>query len=170
MVLGMSLQSYTLLHVIISVIGIGSGLMVVYGFLANRRLDGITAIFLTTTALTSLTGFLFPFKGVTPGIVVGIISLIVLAIAVVARYPMHLAWRKTYVISACAALYFNLFVLVVQSLEKTPALKSLVPTEEPPFPIPQGVLFVLVVAITILSVKKFRGYSATASRPAAKAA
>ena len=107
MVLGMSLGTFTLLHVLISLAGIASGLVVVYGLLTNKRLNGWTAFFLITTALTSLTGFLFPFTGMTPAIKLGIISIVVLAITAVARYPMHLAWRKTYVISACAALYFS---------------------------------------------------------------
>src|SRR6266404_4265310 len=102
MVLGMSLQTYTLIHVLISLIGIGSGLVVMYGLLTAKQLDRWTAVFLTTTALTSVTGFGFPFKGVTPAINVGIISLIVLAVAIVARYVLRLAgaWRRTYVISA----------------------------------------------------------------------
>jgi hypothetical protein len=95
-----------------------------YGLLTNKRLDGWTAVFLTMTVMTSVTGFLFPFHGVTPAIKLGVISLVVLAVAIVARYPLHLAWRKTYVVSACAALYFNVFVLVVQSFEKIPALNE----------------------------------------------
>ena len=89
-----------------------------------------------TMALTSLTGFLF--MGVTPAIKFGIISLVVLWIAIVTRYPLHLAWRNTYVIAACAALYFNVFVLVVDSFEKVPQLKAIAPTQkEPPFAIAQ---------------------------------
>src|SRR5229473_3297800 len=117
MVLGMSLRAFTLLHVLISLAGIASGFVVLFGFLNNKRLDGWTAVFLTTTALTSLTGFLFPFTGATPAIKLGIISLLVLAITVVTRYPLRLTWRKTFVITACAALYFNVFVLVVRSFE-----------------------------------------------------
>ena len=130
MVLGMSLQTFTLIHVLISLAGIASGLAVMKRFLTNKRLDGWTAAFLTTTALTSLTGFLFPFKGMTPAIMVGIISLVVLAITIVTRYLLHLTWRKTYVIAACAALYFNVFVLVVQSFEKVPDLKAIAPTQK----------------------------------------
>jgi hypothetical protein len=157
MVLGMSLQTFTLIHVLISLAGIVSGLVVVYGFLTNRRFDGWTALFLTTTVLTSLTGFLFPFKGVTPGIKLGVISLLVLAIAIVTRYPLRLTWRKTFVITACAALYFNVFVLVVQSFEKVPSLKALAPTQkEPPFAIAQIAVLVLFVVLTTLSVRKFR--------------
>src|SRR6266705_87530 len=138
MVLDMSLQTFTLIHVLISLAGIISGLVVMYGFLTNRRLDKWTAVFLTTTALTSLTGFLFPFKGMTPAMKLGVISMVVLAIAIVTRYLQHLAWRKTYVIAACAALYFNVFVLVVQSFEKVSALRAVAPTQkEPPFAIAQ---------------------------------
>lgn len=111
MVLAISLQTLTLIHVLVSLFGIGSGLVVMCGFLTNKRLDGWTALFLTTTTLTSITGFLFPFVGVTPAIKLGVISMVVLAITIVTRYPLHLTWRKTYVITASAVLYFNVFVL-----------------------------------------------------------
>jgi len=157
MVLGMSLQTFTVVHVVISLAGIAAGLVVMYGFLTNQRQDGWTAAFLTTTALTSLTGFVFPFMGVTPAIKLGIISLVVLAIAFVTRYPLHLTWRRTYVIAACAALYFNVFVLVVQSFEKVPELKAIAPTQkEPPFAIAQIAVLVLFVVLTTMAVKKFR--------------
>ena len=157
MVLGMSLQTFTLIHVSISLAGIASGLVVLYGFLTNRRLDGWTAVFLLTTALTSLTGFLFPFTAATPAIKLGIISLVVLAIAIVTRYTLHLTWRKTYVIAACMALYFNIFVLVVQSFEKVPSLKAIAPTQkEPPFAIAQITVLLLFIVLTIFAVKRFR--------------
>jgi hypothetical protein len=160
MVFGMSLQTYTLIHVLISLIGIGSGFVVMYGMLTGKRLDGWTAVFLTTTVLTSVTGFGFPFKGVTPAINVGIVSLVVLAIAVIARYARHLAgaWRKTYVITAALALYLNVFVLVVQSFEKVPALKAAAPTQkEPPFLVAQLAVLVLFIALTVFAAKRFRG-------------
>ena len=170
MVLGISLQTFTLIHVLISLAGIASGIVVLYGFLTNKRLDGWTAVFLATTALTSLTGFLFPFMGTTPAIKLGIISLVVLAITIVTRYPLHLAWRKTYVITACAVLYFNVFVLVVQSFEKVPQLKAIAPTQkEPPFAIAQIFVLVLFVVLTILAVKRFR-VDEIAARSSAKAA
>jgi hypothetical protein len=157
MVLGMSLPTFTMVHVFISLVGIASGVIVVYGFLTNKRLDRWTAIFLLTTALTSLTGFLFPFTAATPAIKLGVISLIVLALAIVARYPMHLAWRKTYVITACLALYFNVFVLVVQSFEKVPSLRAIAPTQkEPPFAVAQIIVLLLFVVLTTLGVKRFR--------------
>jgi hypothetical protein len=157
MILGMSLPTFTMLHVLISLVGIASGFIVVYGFLTNKSLDRWTAIFLLTTALTSLTGFLFPFTGVTPAIKLGVISLVVLALAIVARYPMHLAWKKTYVIAACSALYFNVFVLVVQSFEKVPSLRAIAPTQkEPPFVVAQIAVLLLFVALTTFAVKRFR--------------
>ena len=171
MVLGMSLQTFTVIHVLISLGGIISGLVVMYGFFANKRLDGWTALFLITTALTSITGFLFPFMGVTPAIKLGIISLVVLAITIVTRYPLHLAWRKTYVIAACAALYFNVFVLVVQSFEKVSALRAIAPTQkEPPFAIAQIAVLVLFVVVTTFAVKKFRIDPMTVAKSTVKAA
>ena len=171
MILGMSLQTFTLVHVLISLAGIASGIVVMYGFLTNQRLDGWTAVFLTTTALTSLTGFLFPWTGITPAIKLGIISLVVLAIAIVTRYVLHLAWRKTYVLAACAALYFNLFVLVVQSFEKVPWLQAIAPTQkEPPFAIAQIAVLVLFVVLTTMAVKKFRSGPRTADKARAKVA
>ena len=171
MVLGMSLQTFTLVHVLISLAGIASGLVVMYGFLAKNRVEGWTLVFLTTTALTSLTGFLFPFKGMTPAIMLGVISLPVLAIAIVTRYPLHLAWRKTYVITACVALYFNVFVLVVQSFEKIPALRAIAPTQkEAPFAIAQIAILVVFIGMTALAVKKFHSEPPLTPAPAAKTA
>jgi hypothetical protein len=106
MVFGMSLATYTLIHVVISLVGIGSGLIVLFGMFGGKRLDGMTALFLATTALTSLTGFGFPFEHVTPGIILGILSVVVLAIAVPARYSFRMAgkWRAIYVVTAVIAL------------------------------------------------------------------
>jgi hypothetical protein len=157
MVLGMSLETFTLIHVLISLAGIVSGIIVLYGFLTNQRLDRWTAVFLVTTALTSLTGFLFPFAAVTPAIKLGIISLVVLTVATVTRYVLHLGWRKTYVIAACAGLYFNVFVLVVQSFEKIPSLKAIAPTQkEPPFAVAQIAVLLLFIVLTTFAVKRFR--------------
>ena len=158
MVLGMSLATYTKIHVAISLIGILSGLIVMFGLFAAKRLNGWTALFLTTTVLTSVTGFGFPFTHVTPGIKLGVLSLIALTVAILARYAFHLAgaWRKTYVITAMLALYFNCFVLVVQSFEKVPAFHALAPTQkEPPFAVAQLVLLALFIAFTIIAAKKF---------------
>lgn len=157
MMLGFSLHTFTLIHVVISLLGIGSGFVVMYGFLTNQRLERWTVFFLTTTVLTSITGFMFPFAGVTPGIKLGVISIVLLAVAIITRYPLHLSWRKTFVITACAAQYFNVFVLIVQSFEKVPALKALAPTQkEPPFAIAQLTVLTIFIVLTILSVKKFR--------------
>jgi hypothetical protein len=158
MILGMSLRTFTYLHVYISLIAIGAGFIVVYGMIAAKRLPLLTNIFLFTTALTSLTGFLFPFKGVTPAIVVGILSLIVLVVAVIARRRSLSggAWRGTYVISAIVALYFNFFVLIVQSFQKIPALHALAPTQsELPFKLAQLVTLVLIIALTTIAFRKY---------------
>ena len=159
MILGMSTATYTFIHVVISLVGIFSGLVVMYGLLTGKRLDGLTALFLTSTVLTSVTGFGFPFDHLLPSHKVAIISLIVLAIAILARYVFHLAgsWRWIYVVGAGVALYLNVFVLVVQSFEKAPALKALAPTQsEPPFLVAQIVVLVIFVVLTILAVKRFR--------------
>ncbi|MGA3105251.1 MAG: hypothetical protein ABSD53_12285 [Terriglobales bacterium] len=159
MILGMSTANFTILHVLISLVGIGTGLIVIYGFLAGKRLDGVNTVFLITTALTSVTGFLYPFDQLTPGGKIGIISLVLLAIAIPARYLFHMAgvWRTIYVVGAAMALYLNVFVLVVQLFEKVSALKALAPTQkEPPFLIAQLTVLVIFVGLTILSAKKFR--------------
>jgi hypothetical protein len=158
MVFGMSLATYTLIHVVISLVGIGSGLIVVFGMLGGKRMDGMTALFLVTTVLTSVTGFGFPFEHMTPGIILGILSLIVLAIAIPARYSFRMAgkWRSIYVVTAVIALYFNCFVLIAQSFQKVPALHALAPKgNEPPFAIAQGILLVLFIVLGVLAVKKF---------------
>jgi hypothetical protein len=162
-VFGMSLATYTVIHVIISLVGIGSGLIVLFGMFSSKRLDGLTALFLVTTVSTSVTGFFFPFVHVTPGIILGILSLIVLAICIPARYTFHMAgkWRATYVITAVVALYFNCFVLIAQSFQKVPALHKLAPTgSEPPFGIAQGILLVLFIVAGIRAVKKFHPVTA----------
>lgn len=170
MIFGMTSATYTLVHVLISLAGIGSGFVVLYGLLTGKRLDGWTGLFLVTTVATSVTGFGFPFERLLPSHIVGIISLVVLAVAILARYALHLAgaWRRTYVISAAIALYLNVFVLVVQSFEKVPALRALAPTQkEPPFVVAQLVAMALFVLLTILAAKRFREEPA---RPLARAA
>lgn len=158
MVFGMSLATYTLIHVIISLIGIGSGLIVLFGMFGGKRLDGMTALFLATTALTSLTGLGFPFEHVTPGIILAILSLIVLAIAIPGRYSFRMAgkWRTIYVVTDVIALYFNCVAPIGQSFLKVPALHALAPKgNEPPFAIAQGILLVLFIVAGTLAVKKF---------------
>jgi hypothetical protein len=153
------MSTFTFVHVVLSLIGIFSGFVVVYGLFAADRLNGWTALFLITTILTSVTGFLFPFHKFLPSHGVGTISLIVLAIAIVARYMRHMAgaWRKVYVITAMIALYLNVFVLVAQLFMKVPALKAMAPTGSgPPFLISQIVVMALFIVLTIVAVKRFR--------------
>jgi hypothetical protein len=158
MIFGMT--TLTFVHVLLSLAGIFSGFVVVFGLLASKRLDGWTALFLASTVLTSVTGFLFPFHGFLPSHGVGIISLIVLAIASFARYGRHLAgsWRRTYVITAVIALYLNVFVLIVQLFRKVPALKAIAPTQsEAPFKLTQVVALALFVALASSAAIRFRG-------------
>ena len=158
MILGMSTATYTFLHVLISLVGIVSGLIVMYGFLTGKRLDGLTAVFLTTTVLTSVTGFGFPFEHLLPSHKVGIISLLILAVAIPARYVFHLAgkWRAVHVVGAATALYLNVFVLVVQSFLKVPALKALAPTQkEPPFLVAQLLVLLIFATLAALATVRF---------------
>jgi len=155
----MSLATYTLVHVLISLAGIVSGLVVLFGLIGGRRFDRWTAVFLATTVATSVTGFGFPFDKLLPSHVVGVISPVVLTVAIAARYAFHLrgAWRRVYVITALLALYFNVFVLVVQSFAKVPALKALAPKQtEPPFVAAQGLLLALFVVLTVVAAVRFR--------------
>jgi hypothetical protein len=161
MVLGMSLATFTLLHVIISLVGIVSGLVVLYGLFGSNRMSGMTALFLATTILTSATGFLFPFTQLLPSHMVGILSLVLLAIACYALYGKHLAgaWRWIYVVTAMISLYLNVFVLVIQSFLKIPVLHALapsVPPSEPPFAAVQGVVLVLFIIAIVVAVRRFR--------------
>ena len=149
----------TLVHVVISLIGIFLGLVVAFGLLTAKRLDGWTAVFLVSTVLTSVTGFFFPFHKFLPSHGVGILSLVVLALAIAARYVFHLAgpWRWIYVAGAVVSLYFNVFVLIVQLFLKVPALHALAPTQaEPPFAIVQGAVLLLFVVLGILAAIRSR--------------
>ena len=159
MTLGMSLSTFTLVHVVISLVGIVSGFVVLFGLLTAKRLDGWTALFLLTTVLTSVTGFGFPFDHLLPSHKVGIISLGVLAVAIAARYLLRLAgaWRWIYVVAAVTALYLNVFVLVVQAFEKVPVLKTMAPTQsEPPFLVAQLVVLTLFIVLGFFAVRKFQ--------------
>jgi hypothetical protein len=159
MVFGVTLATYTLIHVIISLVGIGSGLVVLAGLLNGKQLANWAGLFLATTVVTSVTGFGFPVEHFLPSHGVGILSLVALAIAILALYAFHLAggWRRTYVICAVLALYLNCFVAVVQSFEKIEPLRALAPTQsEPPFAIAQLALLALFVYLGILAVKRFR--------------
>jgi hypothetical protein len=154
----MILRIYTQIHVLISLIGIFTGLVILFGMLAGKRLDGWTKWFLTTTVLTSVTGFFFPFHGFTPAIGVGIISLVVLAISIFARCARRMlgAWRWIYVGTAIIALYLNVFVLVVQSFLKIPALHALAPTQtEQPFKLAQLIVLALFVLFGVVALARF---------------
>jgi hypothetical protein len=163
MVLGLSLSAFTTLHVIISLVGIVTGLAIVVGLLTAQRPGGITALFLLTTVLTSATGFLFPADQLLPSHIVGIISLVVLAIALLALYVFHLAgaWRWIYVVTALLALYFNCFVGVVQAFQKIAVLHTLAPNgNEPAFVVAQVVLLADFIVIGVIAVRRFRPASA----------
>ena len=164
MILGLSVANFTILHVIISLIGIASGLIVLYAMLANR-ISAWTSTFLVTTVLTSATGFLFHSKAIGPPHIVGALSLVILAFTLLAFYAFRLAghWRAVYVITAILALYLNSFVGVVQAFLKIPALNRLAPLgNEPPFAIAQGLVFALFVALGWLALKRFHPAAARA--------
>ncbi len=153
------LPAFTIVHVAFSLVAIASGFVVVFAMIANKQLNGCTAFFLATTILTSVTGFGFPINGMTPGIAFGIISLVVLAAVIYARYPRHLAgiWRRVFVIGAVFAFYLNFIVLIIQSFLKVPALHALAPNQsEPPFMIVQIVSLVAFIVLGTLAVKQFR--------------
>lgn len=166
MILGMSTATFTLLHVLISLVGIACGLVVASGMLRTRLLPGWTAAFLVTTIATSVTGFLFHSKSFGPPHAVGVVSLVILPIALLALYGYHLArtWRPIYVICALAALYLNVFVLVVQAFQKVPSLRVLAPNgSEPPFVITQLLVLVAFVALGILTTRRFHPGTAVAA-------
>ena len=164
MVLGLSLPAFTLVHVIISLIGIVAGLVVMFGLLGSNSMPGLTAIFLLFTVLTNATGFLFPFKELLPSHIIAAISLVLLAIACVALYGMKLkgAWRPVYIVTAMVSLYFNVFVLIIQSFLKVPALAALAPAVPPAppagpvFAVVQGLVLVFFVLVIIGAWRRYR--------------
>jgi hypothetical protein len=161
MVLGMSLATFTMVHVIISLIGIVSGILVMFGLLGSNRMPGMTAIFRLFTILTSATGFLFPFTKLLPSHMIGILSLVLLAIACVALYGLKLSgpWRSVYVVTAMISLYLNVFVLVIQSFLKIPVLHALapsVPPSEPPFAVVQGLVLLFFIIVIVGAIRRFR--------------
>lgn len=167
MILGMSLSAFTTLHVIISLIAIVSGIIVMFGLLGSKRMPGLTAIFLLFTILTSATGFLFPSEKLLPSHMIGILSLVLLAIACIALYGMKLsgAWRWIYVLTAVVSLYLNVFVLIIQSFLKLGPLHALapsVPPSEPPFAVVQGIVLLFFIIVIIGAVRRFRPVSAYA--------
>jgi hypothetical protein len=161
MILGMSLATFTMVHVIISLIGIVAGLIVMFGMLGSQRPGSLTGIFLLFTILTNATGFLFPFTQLLPSHIIAILSLVLLAIACIALYVMKLAgsWRWIYVLTALLSLYFNVFVLVIQSFLKIPALTAVAPGNPPSgpvFAVVQGVVLVFFVLMIIGAWRRFR--------------
>jgi hypothetical protein len=158
----MSLSTFTMVHVIISMVGIVAGFVALFGMLQGKKMGGWIALFLVATVLTSATGFLFPFTHLLPSHIVGIISLVVLAVALLALYAFHLSgsWRWIYVVTAVVALYFNAFVGVVQAFQKLSFLKSLAPTQsEPPFVVVQFVVLAIFVVLGFLAVRRFHPVS-----------
>ena len=158
MVMGMSLSNFTMLHVVISLLAIACGIVVLLGMLAGKPFDSLTTTFLVTTILTSATGFFFPSTQLLPSHILGVISLIVLAIALVGYFYYELAgnWRWIYIASATVALYLNVFVAIVQAFLKIPALRAMAPTQtEPPFLILQGAALAVFVILGAYAVKTF---------------
>jgi hypothetical protein len=159
MMLGMSIETFTTLHVLISLVAISTGIVWLADLIGNRARGQLTAAFLATTVLTSVTGFMFPATQFLPSHLFGVISLIVLAAAIYGLYGVHLAgrWRLAYVIGGVFALYLNVFVLIVQGFLKVPALTALAPTQgEPPFAIAQGIWLVAALALGYLAVRRYR--------------
>jgi hypothetical protein len=164
MILGMSLSTFVTVHVIISLIGIVAGIIVMFGMLGSKRMPGLTAIFLLFTILTSATGFLIPplvSDKLLPSHIIGALSLVLLAVACFALYGQKLSggWRWIYVLTALISLYLNVFVLVIQSFLKIPALHALapsVPPSEPPFAIVQGIVLVFFVIVIIGAIRRYR--------------
>jgi len=152
------LAAFTLFHVALSLVGIFAGFAVLFALLSAKQSSGWTAVFLVTTAATSVTGFLFPFHKFLPSHVLGIVSLLVLAVTTPALYVFHLAgpWRRSYVIGAVIALYLNVFVLIAQLFMKIPALQALAPTQsEPPFLGAQVVVMLIFIVLGVLAAKRF---------------
>jgi hypothetical protein len=159
MILGMSLPTFTLLHVLLSVVGIAAGLIVMERLLRNRVLGLTNVVFLVATILTSVTGFLFPFKAFGPPHIIGVISLVLLALAVLALYLGNLigAWRWIYVVCAVISLYLNVFVGVVQAFQKVGRLRMLAPTQsEPPFALAQGAVLLFFLILGAFALRRFR--------------
>jgi hypothetical protein len=165
MILGMSTANFTLFHVVLSLVGIVSGFVVIFGMLRDRRLPGWTALFLATTLATSVTGFFFPSTGVDPAQIVGIISLAVLGVALLTRYGLHMmgSARWIYVIATVLAQWLNTFVAVVQSFQKIQFVHALAPTQkEPPFLVAQVLVMLILLVLAIFALRRFRLSSPTA--------
>jgi hypothetical protein len=158
MVLGMSTATFTLAHVMLSLTAIGSGSVVAVGMWSGERLDGWTGLFLATTVLTSVTGFLFHSARFAPPHLIGLLSLLLLLLAILARYSYQMfgPWRWVYVLSAMLALYLNVFVAVAQAFQKLPLLQPLAPTgTEPPFAIAEGLVLAAFTVFTVVALRRF---------------
>jgi hypothetical protein len=161
MVLGLSLSTFTTVHVVISLIAIASGIIVMFGMLGSNLMPGLTAVFLLFTILTSVTGFMFPFEQLLPSHMIGILSLVLLLVACIALYATKLSgvWRPVYVVTALASLYLNVFVLIVQSFLKVPALHALAPGNPPngpAFAVVQGIVLVFFAIVIIGAWRRFK--------------
>jgi hypothetical protein len=164
MIFGMT--TFTFVHVLLSLIGIFAGIIVMFGLFDGKRLDGWTAVFLVSIVATSVTGFLLPFHRFMPSHGVGIVPLVLLAVAILARYSFHLAasWRRTYVVNAMISLYLIVFVLIAQAFQKAPARKAMAPTQsEPPFLVSQLVVMALFVVLPSVAAIKFRNEAVSAA-------
>jgi hypothetical protein len=165
MILGMSIATFTLLHVIVSLLGILFGFVAIAEMISNKSSGLVAASFLVFTIATSASGFLFPFNGLDPAFIVGIISLVILALAVYARYGRHLAGgsRLLYVVCATLAQWLNVFVAIAQAFQKIPALHALAPKgSEPPFAVVQSVVLLAFVVLGYLAARRFNRMPAAA--------
>ena len=161
MIVGLSIATFTLAHVVISLIAIASGIIVMFGMLGGSKMRGLTAIFLLLTILTSVTGFMFPFEQLLPSHMIGILSLVLLLIACIALYATKLSgvWRPIYVVTALASLYLNVFVLIIQGFLKVPALHTLAPGNPPngpAFAVVQGLVLLFFVIVIVGAWRRFR--------------
>jgi len=161
MIVGLSIATFTLAHVVISLIALASGIIVMFGMLGGSKMRGLTAIFLLFTILTSVTGFMFPFEQLLPSHMIGILSLVLLLIACIALYATKLSgvWRPIYVVTALASLYLNVFVLIIQGFLKVPALHTLAPGNPPngpAFAVVQGLVLLFFVIVIVGAWRRFR--------------
>ena len=158
MMLGMSLNVFTLVHVMICIVGIVSGFGVLFGLLNNKWSPAWTLVFLVFNVLTNVTGLMFPFNGILPSHVVAVIALVLLAIAIFALYGKSLAgpWRVIFVVTAMLALYLNVFVLIAQMFQKMPQLAALAPGGGGPvFAVTQGLVLLLAIALIYQAARSF---------------